>query len=114
MIVAIFSIEHYLISAKYYLPKLGEGDASNKTGLIVEEHDLRKTMAIPTILSAKGEGNYYQFIRLVCRGRGGLGHRGGSVLWYDGMVHHGDAPSPLLSDGIPYRYDILLSIFCVR
>ena len=34
-----------LISAKYCLPKLGDGDASDKTGLIFDEHDLRKTMA---------------------------------------------------------------------
>ena len=44
MIIAIFSIEHYFISAWYYLPKLGDGDASSKTGLIFEEHDLSKTM----------------------------------------------------------------------
>ena len=30
--------------ASYGLPELGHGDASNKTGRIFEEHDLRKTM----------------------------------------------------------------------
>ena len=45
MIIVIFSIEHYFISAYYHLPKLGNGDASKKTGVIFEEHDLRKTMS---------------------------------------------------------------------
>ena len=50
MIIALFSIEH-----SYYFPKQGHGDASNKIGLTVEEHDLRKTMS----LNSQGYGRTF-------------------------------------------------------
>ena len=46
MKIAIFSIATLLARNTTISPKLGDGDASNKAGLIFEEHDMKDNVEI--------------------------------------------------------------------